>query len=48
MSADFGAKTAVPPLVDHDLVSCRVVRIVMALGHSIMVLMWNRSAISVK
>ena len=32
MSADFGAKTAVPPLVDHDLVSRRVVRIVMALG----------------
>ena len=34
MSADFGAKTAVPPLVDHDLVSRLVVRVVMALGQA--------------
>ena len=34
MSSDFGAKTAVPPLVEHDLVSRRVVRVVMALGEA--------------
>ena len=31
VSADFGA---VPSLVDHHLVSCRVVRVVMALGQT--------------
>ena len=34
MSSGFGAKTAVPPLVDHDLVSRRVVRVVMALNQA--------------
>ena len=34
LSADFGAKTAVPPLVDHDLVSRRIVKAVMALGQA--------------
>ena len=34
MSADFGAKTAVPPLIDHDPVSRRVVRVVMAVGQA--------------
>ena len=34
MSSDFGAKTAVSPLVDHGLVSRRVVRVVMALDQA--------------
>ena len=31
MPSDFGAQKAVPPLVDHDLISRRAVRVVMGL-----------------